>query len=237
MSTATLAGLGLAGLILVGGGSSRPRLRAMATSGPTTWPAGSRGPTAARRREALAAAALNVPLGLALELRSGRDLPSALAAVARELDSFDELAARLREAGAVASAGGDIGKALRPDRPAGPDPVGAALQVTGACCDCAVTSGLPLADLLDAAASVARSRVALAGMARAELAGARSTLLVLAGLPLAGLAMGQLLGAHPVGVLLGTSWGAGCLALAVGLSAIGLLWSRAITAGVRRAMP
>jgi tight adherence protein B len=182
-------------------------------------------------------AAVDVPLALALELRAGRELGPALEAVSLEQQGFPELAARLRQSAVVAASGGDVGAALTGSSPPGRDPVSASLLVTAACCGSAVSAGLPLADLLNAAGSAARAGVSLRGMARAELAGARSTAVVLAGLPLAGLAMGQALGARPAAVLVGTGWGAGCLLAAFALTVAGLLWTRAITAGLRQALP
>jgi tight adherence protein B len=192
----------------------------------------------ARRRGASgSAAAVDVPLALALELRAGRGLGPALEAVSLEQQGFPELSARLRHGALVAASGGDVGAALTGSSAPGRDLVTASLLVTAACCGSAVSAGLPLADLLDAAGSTARAGVSLQGMARAELAGARSTAMVLAALPLAGLAMGQALGARPAAVLFGTRWGAGCLLAAFALTVAGLLWTRAITAGLRRALP
>jgi tight adherence protein B len=220
------------------GGSARPgrsaepaRPRPARTDRPATR-AGS-----GRRRLESMSAAVDVPLALALELRAGRELGPALEAVSLEQHGFPELAARLRHSAVVAASGGDVGAALTGSSPPGRDPVSASLLVTAACCGSAVSAGLPLADLLDAAGSAARAGVSLRGMARAELAGARSTAVVLAGLPLVGLAMGQALGARPAAVLVGTGWGAGCLLAASALTVAGLLWTRAITAGLRQALP
>lgn len=57
----------------------------------------------------------------------------------------------------------------------------------------------------------------------AQLAGPRATVRVLALLPLIGLGMGLLMGADPVGFLLGTPWGWACLVLAALLEAAGTL--------------
>jgi tight adherence protein B len=238
MTSAEVAGGALAAVVLLAGGGSRRRLHALAAAAVTASDEPRvRRESARRLRAAVATASLDVPFGLSLELRSGRDLPSALLAVAEELASFGELSARLRRGAAVAASGGDLRSALTLGRNGAPDRVGHALQVTGACCSASLAAGLPLADLLDAAAGAARSGVALSGKATAELAGSRSTAMVLAALPVAGLAMGGLLGARPWQVLLGTPWGAWCLVASAVLTATGLLWSKAITAGLRRAMP
>jgi tight adherence protein B len=243
-----VAALCLPGLVLLGAGSDRRLVavmrRQVAAAGQASAagqaPAAGLAPgvrSSRRRRAALTAAAVAVPSGLALELRAGRDLSSALAAVAQEQEGAPELSARLRQAAGVAQAGGDVGAALLGGRSAVDEPVNAALRVTAACCGSAAAAGLPIADLLDSAAGAARAGASLRGMARAELAGAKSTTTVLAVLPLAGIAMGQLLGARPLAVLVGTGWGAGCLLAAAALTSAGLLWMRAITTGVRRCLP
>jgi tight adherence protein B len=241
MSLVPLVGssLSLASLVLVRDPGAGSRLADLGTptSRSPSLPARRRVMSPRRRREALVEAEIEVPSSLALELRAGREVGPALLAVGQQLDSFADLAARLRHAAAVAAAGGDVGSALSGGGAGGPDQIGGALRVTGACCSAAVSSGMALAELLEAAASSARSRSALRGMARAELAAARSTAVVLAVLPAVGVAMGTLLGGRPLQVLFGTVWGAGCLLAALLLNAAGLLWLRAITQGLQRAMP
>ena len=68
----------------------------------------------------------------------------------------------------------------------------------------------------------------------AGLAGPRATAMVLAGLPLLGLGLGQLMGAAPLAVLLGTPLGSILLVLGVGLAAAGVLWADAIVAKAKR---
>ena len=189
------------------------------------------------RRLSTTRAAVEVPYGLALELRAGQDLGAALEAVSLEQQTFPDLAARLQRAAAVARVGGEVRLSLLTAPAHRRDPLGPVLLATAACCGAAVSAGLPLADLLDAAAAAARAGVSLQGAAQAELAGARSSALLLAALPLAGAAMGQAIGARPVQTLLGTAWGVGCLLAAAGLTGAGLLWTRAITAGLREVLP
>ncbi len=242
MTVGFVACLGLLAL-LVAGRDTRARL--VAAMRPPVATA-SRVPARTRygrqRRELLSLAAVGVPAALALELRSGRDLAAALQAVAAEHTHLPEVADRMRAAAAAAGSGGDVGSSLVAGaagngRSAGTDRVGVVLAVTAACCGSSSGAGLPLAELLDVAADAARSSRSLDGMARAELAGARSTTVVLALLPLAGMAMGELVGASPVATLLGTGWGAGCLLAALVLTGSGVFWTRAITAGLRRSLP
>ena len=68
----------------------------------------------------------------------------------------------------------------------------------------------------------------------AQLAGPRATAVLLALLPVFGLAMGNALGADPLAVLVGTPVGRGCLVLGLLLEVAGLLWTARIT---RRAEP
>jgi tight adherence protein B len=241
MSAELLVALGLlAGAASGQGPAGRLRdvMAEPAEAGDVRRPArpGARARSRLRRRASMSAAAVDVPFALALELRAGRGLGPALEAVSLEQQGFPELSTRLRHAAAVATSGGDVGAALAAGAAGGRDLVAASLRATAACCGSAQSAGLPLGDLLDAAGSAARAGLSLAGMARAELAGARSTAMVLAALPLAGVAMGQALGARPVEVLFGTGWGAGCLTGALGLTVAGLLWTKAITAGLRRAL-
>ena len=61
-----------------------------------------------------------------------------------------------------------------------------------------------------------------------ELAGPRASALLLAGLPVLGLAMGAAMGADPVSTLLGTGAGLTLLSLGLALEIAGVLWSRRI---------
>ena len=236
MTSVVVAVAALALWVLLTGDGSRARL--VAVLGPSTgswswrWPG-----RAVRSRQAAAAAALDVPFGLALELRSGRDLAGALQAVGDELADMGDVSDRLHQAAAAAAEGRGIGPTLTTGTDGGAGPIGEALRPTAACCDASTSGGLPLADVLDAVARSARSHAVLVGRAKAELAGASTTSVLLACLPLAGLAMGQLLGARPGHVLLGTPWGLACLGLALVLTAAGVGWFRLIARGLRRALP
>ena len=90
------------------------------------------------------------------------------------------------------------------------------------------TSGAALgpvtARLADAVRADARHRRSV----DAELAGVRASARLLAGLPMVGLLLGELLGASPVSVLFGTDVGRCCLLGAALLEWGGLRWIRAI---------
>ncbi|MEV6799673.1 hypothetical protein AB0M91_15175 [Micromonospora rifamycinica] len=91
-------------------------------------------------------------------------------------------------------------------------------------------TGAPLAELLERVEADARAfDRGLAGAA-AQAAGANATALLLAGLPLGGIALGYGIGVDPLAVLLHTPVGAGCALAAMGLQAGGLLWAERLGA-------
>lgn len=85
--------------------------------------------------------------------------------------------------------------------------------------------GLPLSVLMQAAHRDIVERQRFTDRIRAALAGARATAVILAALPALGVALGQLIGAHPVRFLLGGGLGGALLAGGVGLIAAGLFWA------------
>lgn len=89
--------------------------------------------------------------------------------------------------------------------------------------------GLALAELLSAARTDVSGRIRFRARTTAALAGARATAAVLAGLPLLGIGLGQLMGAAPLHVLLSPGAGTALLPLGAALACIGLLWTDAIT--------
>ncbi len=93
----------------------------------------------------------------------------------------------------------------------------------------AESHGLAIAELLTAARLDLVGRIRFRSRTEAGLAGARATATVLAGLPLLGVLLGQLMGAAPLRVLLGGGLGGVLLVLGTALACAGLLWTRAIT--------
>lgn len=130
---------------------------------------------------------------------------------------------------AVCRMGGDVATALRRDGRSQP-----LLLSLAALWQVSEGSGSALAAalerLLDGAVQSARLRREVAG----QLAGPRATMRVLAVLPVVGIGMGLLMGANPIGFLLGTVWGWGCLVAAVVLEILGVLWIRAMVHGIER---
>ncbi|GAA5047985.1 type II secretion system F family protein [Nocardia callitridis] len=89
--------------------------------------------------------------------------------------------------------------------------------------------GLALAELLAAARADLVGRMRFHGRTAATLAGARASASVLAGLPLLGIVLGQLMGASPLPVLFTSAAGTILLPLGVAFVCAGLLWTDAIT--------
>ncbi|WP_330174415.1 type II secretion system F family protein [Streptomyces sp. NBC_01498] len=161
------------------------------------------------------------------ELRAGAQpaeaLITAVRAVGREFDG-PELASVV----AAARFGGDVPEALRgaARRPGADGLVGVA-----ACWRVAVDGGAGLADGLDRLGAGLRAERDQRNALRAQLVSAWSSVVVLALLPVAALAMGGAMGADPMRVLLHTPAGLGCLALGLLLEATGLWWARRIVRG------
>lgn len=97
--------------------------------------------------------------------------------------------------------------------------------------------GTPLADLLDRVDADLRAQQRLRLNVQAQLAGAQATSVLLAALPVVGLALGGAMGFDPVAQLLHTPVGGACAVLAALLQCSGLAWTgrlvRGATAGVR----
>ena len=95
--------------------------------------------------------------------------------------------------------------------------------------------GAPLAGVLDRIASAVAADEEAEGARRAALAGPRSTAQVLAWLPLLGVALGALLGADPVGVMLSGGLGTTSALLGVVLLVVGRWWTSALLSRAGRA--
>jgi tight adherence protein B len=96
-------------------------------------------------------------------------------------------------------------------------------------------TGAPLADVLDRLAIGLRQEAEVEAEVEAALAAPRVTARLLAGLPVVGVALGELIGAHPLAVLVGTPMGRVCGVGGVVLAGVGQLWTRALVARVVRA--
>ncbi|MEV0297820.1 hypothetical protein [Nocardia sp. NPDC050710] len=176
-----------------------------------------------RRRTVAGAQLLDALEAVIGELRVGAH-PSAAAAVAARESSG--VAAQVFAVGAARSRLGGSGAdgLRRPDAVVAVelDRIADAWQV-------AEHHGLALAELLAAARADLVGRIRFRARTGAALAGARATAAVLAGLPLLGIGLGQLMGAAPLQVLFASSAGTVLLPLGTGLVCAGLLWTDAIT--------
>ncbi|MDH6138302.1 tight adherence protein B [Kitasatospora sp. GP30] len=177
------------------------------------------------------AAVIELCAALAAELRSGATPEQALDAVAAQSGDVlhrlgPEAAARL----AAARYGADVPAALRWLATL---PGGGGANAIAACWQVTADSGSGLAVALDQVAEALRADRALREEIGSELAGPRTTAIVLAALPAFGLALGTALGAGPLRILLRTPLGVGCLVVGVLLETAGLMWTGRI---VRQAM-
>ncbi|MFJ5863728.1 type II secretion system F family protein [Streptomyces parvus] len=172
------------------------------------------------------------------ELRAGREPGQALLAALREGLAEDGPATTTAsgswlgeaEAAVLAAArfGGDVPAALRQ---AAEGPGMGGLSGMATCWRVAVDGGAGLAAGLERLEAALREDRRRREELRAQLAGAWSTVVVLALLPVAGLGLGAALGAEPLRVLLHTPGGLACLAVGSFLEAAGLCWARRIVRG------
>ncbi|MFJ3726996.1 type II secretion system F family protein [Streptomyces sp. NPDC090045] len=182
--------------------------------------------TRERARAARAAEVVALCGAVVGELRAGAQPGQALTAAMRRTAAGPG-GPGAAEAGVLAAAafGGDVPGALRQ---ASKEPGAEGLAGMAACWRVSVDGGAGLAAGLDRLEGALRAERDRQESLRAQLAGARSTVLVLALLPLVGLLIGTGLGADPLRVLLHTPMGWGCLLAGALLEALGLLWCRRI---------
>ncbi|MGV0626100.1 type II secretion system F family protein [Mycolicibacter minnesotensis] len=220
----------LAGALAVGGAVAAIALP------PSSWPAGVvlavtaalRHRRRVRHRRAVAEAraleaALDVLVG---ELRAGAHPLRAFAVAAGEIDHAGA-AAGLRGVASRARLGADVATGLRDVAASSALPLH--WERLAVYWDLGERQGLAIATLMRAAQREISSRQRFSDQADAAMAGARSSATILGCLPVLGVILGQLIGARPIGFLLG---GSGAVLALVGVSLVcaGLLWSDAITA-------
>ncbi|KUN95415.1 type II secretion system F family protein [Streptomyces caeruleatus] len=166
---------------------------------------------------------------LAGEVRAGRQPGEALQWAARDSGGLGEAQAAVL---AAARFGGDVPGALTA---AGRQPGAEGLLGLAACWRVAVGQGAGLAAGLDRLEGALRAERDQRADLKAQLAGARSTVVMLAGLPVLGLLLGAAMGAEPLHVLLHTGAGIGCLVVGGSLEGLGMWWAMRIVRGAEAA--
>ncbi|MED7824925.1 type II secretion system F family protein [Streptomyces chiangmaiensis] len=213
-----IAVLGTSALPLVAGAVGVPVLRRVR-----------RARAARQAREARGAAVVALCGALAGEVRAGRQPGEALLRAAGDTGGLGEAQAQVL---AAARFGGDVPDALVG---AARQPGADGLSGLAACWRVAVDRGAGLAAGLDRLEAALRAERDQQADLRAQLAGARSTAVLLAGLPVLGLLLGTMLGARPLHVLLHTGAGLGCLLAGGVLEGAGLWWAMRIVRGAEAA--
>ncbi|MFF9719617.1 type II secretion system F family protein [Streptomyces sp. NPDC014603] len=166
---------------------------------------------------------------LAGEVRAGRQPGEALLWAARDSGGLGDAHAAVL---AAARFGGDVPAALAV---AAGRPGAEGLGGLAACWRVAVDQGAGLAAGLDRLEAALRTERDQRADLRAQLAGARATAVMLAGLPVLGLGLGAALGADPLHILLHTPSGLGCLAVGAVFEGAGLWWVLRIMRGAEEA--
>lgn len=160
--------------------------------------------------------------GMAADLAAGQTAPAALARAATE---WPPLAAAAR----AADLGGDVGAALRR---IATQPGAEAVRVVAAAWQVSQRSGAGLAAALSQCVLTMRERRRTSRLVATELASATATARLMAVLPIGVLLMGSGVGGDPVGWLLQTPVGLGCLATGATLALLGLAWLQRISDAV-----
>ena len=182
-------------------------------------------PVRLSRRRADTSDAVAVFAAFAAEIRTGGAPSDALRLA---LDPFPTLCPRTTRA---LDRNVGVADALRADAAATKNRSWAALAAVW---DLADQYGVSLAAVAEQLAAHGRDVAAARRTIDAELAESRATVRVLAGLPVIGIALGMLLGAHPLSWLLDSSVGPVVLVLAALLEVAGLLWVRVLVRSVER---
>ncbi|WP_183092868.1 type II secretion system F family protein, partial [Nocardioides stalactiti] len=167
---------------------------------------------------------LEVCDGLHAELTAGQPPTDALARMAVE---WPVLAPVSR----TAVVGGDVPAAFRD---LASSPGAGDLRVVGAAWQVAHRTGHGLADALARVAAELRESDQVRRVVAGELASARATARLVAGLPLVVLAMGSGAGADPWRFLLGGPFGLACLGGGLACGVAGLAWIEALARDVER---
>lgn len=184
---------------------------------------------ARRARESRRDAVIALCGALAGEVRTGQQPGEALLCAAHDSGGLGEARAAVL---AAARFGGDVPGALAA---AARQPGAEGLRGLAACWRVAVDQGAGLAAGLDRLEGALRAERDQRCDLQAQLAGARATAVMLAGLPVLGLLLGVALGSDPLHVLLHTGAGLGCLLAGGVLECLGVWWVARIVRGAEAA--
>lgn len=152
---------------------------------------------------------------LAAEMELGKIPSTALMAAAEDCPE-------LAPAAAASAIGADVVQVWQAQSS---EPGGAGLRILARAWQVAVTTGAPLGPSLETVAAALRADEEVDRLVAGELAAPRLTGLILALLPAGGVGLGYLIGGDPIGFLIGTPWGWGCLLAGCLLACAGLLWT------------
>jgi tight adherence protein B len=166
--------------------------------------------------------ALEVLVG---ELRVGSHPVRAFRVAAEE--TVGAVGMSLRAVSARARLGADVTAGLRAAARSSALP--AQWDRLAVCWQLASAQGLAIATLMRAAQRDIAERQRFTARVASSMAGARATATILAGLPVLGVLLGQLIGARPLNFLLGGHAGGWLLLVGSVLACGGLLWSDRIT--------
>ncbi|WP_217140762.1 type II secretion system F family protein [Streptomyces sp. AC627_RSS907] len=184
---------------------------------------------ARRDRERRQDAVIALCGAVAGEVKAGRQPAEALLCAAHDFAGLGDARAAVL---AAARFGGDVPGALTA---AARQPGAEGLRGLAACWRVAVDQGAGLAAGLDRLEGALRAERDQRSDLRAQLAGARATAVMLAGLPALGLLLGVALGSDPLHVLLHTGAGLGCLLVGGVLEGLGMWWVGRIVRGAEAA--
>jgi tight adherence protein B len=178
------------------------------------------GPASRRRRAGERLRIVHALAGLAAELQAGQPPTTALVSSGGSPSAWPSAATAVR-------LGEDVPSALLTDGAGQP-----ALRQLSACWTVAIESGSGLAAAVGQLAAAARVAEDVRVQLEAELAGPRATARTLSLLPLIGMGFGVMMGADPLGWLLGSGVGLTVLVVGAALTALGAWWTGRIAARV-----
>jgi tight adherence protein B len=159
------------------------------------------------------------------ELRIGAHPVAAFENAAGEVDG--RVAASFRAVAARARMGADVAAGISSG--AHQSSLPEHWERLAVCWHLAQTYGLAIATLMQTAQRDIVERERFSARVNASMSGARTTAAVLAGLPLLGIGLGQMIGADPLRFLLSGGVGGWLLVIGVALTCTGMLWSDRIT--------